>query len=248
MRFMLYNIRYATGRRVRWAWADLLRRTTGHMPDIARFVNACMPDVVGLIEVDAGSYRTGRLNQAEWLAAEMGHYHAFRIKYRERGFWRRIPVLNQQGNAFLTRDVIQRQTFHDFQSGVKRLVIELELEAVNLFLVHLSLRFKTRQHQLADLHDLVRTSNKPCIVAGDFNVFAGEREIRLFLAATGLLSANGRHRPTYPSWAPRRELDFVCYSSDLVLRRFRIPPIRLSDHLPLICDFDLPGGGGSLAS
>ncbi len=242
MRFMLYNIRYATGRRVRWAWADLLRRTTGHLADIGRFVSACAPDVVGLVEVDAGSYRSGRLNQAESLAREMGHYHAYRIKYRERSLLGRLPVVNLQGNAFLTRDAIQRQTFHDFQSGVKRLVIELELDTVNLFLVHLSLRFKTRQHQLADLHDLVRSSTKPSIVAGDFNIFWGESEIRLFLAATGLISANTLHRPTYPSWAPRRELDFVCYSPSLKLVHCDIPSVRLSDHLPILCDFDLPVG------
>lgn len=235
---MLYNIRYATGRRVRWAWADILRRTNGHLSDIARFVQACSPDVVGLVEVDAGSYRAQNLNQAERMARDMGHYHVFRMKYRESGWLGRTPVLAHQANAFLTRDQGMRRRFHDFSSGIKRLVIELELEKVNLFLVHLSLRFKTRHRQLADLHDLVQSSAKPCIVAGDFNLFSGEKEIRLFLSATGLASANVQHRPTYPSWAPRRELDFVFYSPDIKLRNCRIPPIQLSDHLPMICDFD----------
>ncbi len=234
---MLYNIRYATGRRIRWAWFDILRRTTSHLPQFSRFIAACRPDVVGLVEVDMGSYRTGRRNQAEVLASSLGHYHAFQIKYAEKGLFQRLPVLNKQANAFLTRDAIQNLNFHYFDRGLKRLVIELELDFVDMFLVHLAIGFRTRHRQLADLHDLVRMSGKPCVVAGDFNVFAGEREVRLFLNATGLLSANAGHRPTYPSWAPRREIDFVMYSPSLCLKRFRMPRVRLSDHLPMLCDF-----------
>jgi endonuclease/exonuclease/phosphatase family metal-dependent hydrolase len=152
-----------------------------------------------------------------------------------------LPVLRKQANAFLCQDRIRRERFHFFDRGIKRLVIELEMERVNLFLVHLSLGFRTRHRQLADLHDLVRQSQKPCVVAGDFNALSGAHEMRLFLAATGLASANAGHLPTYPSWQPRRELDFVCHTPDLRLKRFVLPPVDLSDHLPLVCDFDLPG-------
>ena len=239
MRFLLYNIRYGTGRRIRWGWFDTLRRTTAHLPDIARFMAACRPDVVGLVEMDAGSYRSGGRNQAEALAQRLGHYHAYQVKYREKGLFSRLPVLSTQANGFLTRDIIHNEIYHYFERGCKRLVIELELEKVNLFLVHLALFFRTRHHQLADLHDLVQRSVKPCIVAGDFNVFGGEREIRLFMKATGLRSVNVEQRPTYPSWRPFRELDFILHSPGLRMRRFRMPKVRLSDHLPLLCDFDM---------
>ena len=243
MRFLLYNIRYATGRRTRWAWMHCLTRTGNHLPEIARFIREVDPDVVGLVEVDVGSYRSGRQNQAELLANELGHYHSYRMKYREEGglgLGRRLPVLNKQANAFLTRDAIRRETFHEFTDGFKRLVIELELEDVRLFLVHLSLGFRARHSQLAELHELIVRSEKPCIVAGDFNSHLGSRELRLFLAATGLTSANAKHLPTYPSWRPQRELDFICYSPQIRLQRFAVPPVTLSDHLPLVCEFDLP--------
>lgn len=243
MRFLLYNIRYGTGRRRRWAWLHALTRTVNHLPQIARFIREIDPDVVGLVEIDTGSYRSGRQNQAEILAGELGHYHSYRMKYREEGglgLGRRLPVLNKQANAFLTRDAIRRETFHEFTGGFKRLVIELELENVRLFLVHLALGFRARHGQLEELHELIGRSDKPCIVAGDFNSFFGPRELRLFLTATGLASGNETHLPTYPSWRPRRELDFVCHSPQITLRRFTIPPVTLSDHLPLVCDFDLP--------
>lgn len=243
MRFLLYNIRYGTGRRARWAWMHIFSRTVAHLPEIGRFIQEVAPDVVGLIEVDSGSYRSKRLNQAEQLARELGHYHSYRMKYREEGGFglgRFLPVLNKQANAFLTHDVIRRETFHEFSGGFKRLVIELELDSARLFLVHLALGFRARHAQLQELHELIGRSNKPCIVAGDFNSLLGPRELSLFLKATGLASANAENLPTYPSWRPQRELDFICFSPQLTLRRFSAPPVTLSDHLPLICDFDLP--------
>ncbi len=242
MRFLLYNLRYATGRRPRLAWLDFMRRTDGHFDEITGFIRDVKPDVVGLVEMDGGSYRSGHRNQAERLAEAIGlRHHSFHVKYKRDGLGRRVPVLNKQGNALLTRDAIRRETFHYFDRGFKRLVIELEMDEVIFFLVHLSVRYRVRQHQLADLHNLVRASRKPCIVAGDFNAFLGERELRLFMSACGLVSANRERRPTYPSWRPRRELDFICCSRGIAVKRCSVPRVTLSDHLPLICDFVLPG-------
>ena len=236
---MLYNIRYATGGKRRPPWSGYLKRTTDHLHAISRFVQEYDPDVLGLVEVDAGSFRMRQQHQAEIIAADLGHHHAYRSKYRDRGLWPRIPVLNQQGNAFVTRDEIERATFHDFAHGFKSLVIELELEQVNVYLVHLSLRFRARQHQMADLFHIVEESTKPVIVAGDFNAFRGDRETRLFLAATRLKSANVGGDATFPSWAPKRELDFVLHSPELRLTRCEVPKVRHSDHLPMVCDFDV---------
>jgi endonuclease/exonuclease/phosphatase family metal-dependent hydrolase len=152
----------------------------------------------------------------------------------------RLPLLNKQGNAFLTRNSISNETFHYFEQGTKRLVIELELENLTIFLVHLSLRFITRHRQLNDLYALVKGTSKPHIVAGDFNARWGDREIQLFMGATGLASADTGKTPSYPSWAPRRQLDFILHSPDIRTRRFWIPHVMLSDHLPLVYDFELP--------
>jgi endonuclease/exonuclease/phosphatase family metal-dependent hydrolase len=119
-------------------------------------------------------------------------------------------------------------------------VIELDLSNLTVFLVHLSLTFRVRHHQLSDLYSLVKDCHKPHIVAGDFNARWGDREIRLFLAATQLVSANTAASPSFPSWSPRRQLDFILHSPDIRPRRFWTPEVTLSDHLPLLLDFDLP--------
>ena len=123
---------------------------------------------------------------------------------------------------------------------MKRLVIEAELPDVTIFLVHLALKYRYRQHQLEDLYGLIKRVEKPVIVAGDFNCFWGSRELNLFLGATGLKSANAEDKPSHPSKAPHRQLDFILHSPELRATNFHIiPDIHLSDHAPLLCDFEL---------
>jgi endonuclease/exonuclease/phosphatase family metal-dependent hydrolase len=239
MRIVLYNMRYGTGGGFCWPWQGYLRHTTPNVDEIAGFLTDLNPDIVGLVEVDGGSFRYRRYHQAEQLAARLGHYHCYRSKYGEQSWLHHVPVLNKQGNAFLTRDTIQQSQFHYFNRGMKRLVIELELEGITVFLVHLALQYRIRHQQMAELYDLVKSTCKPHLVVGDFNVLWGRNEMNLFLAATGLQNANEAGRPTFPSWGPKRELDFVFYSKGIHVRDFSVPEVAFSDHLPLVCDFDL---------
>jgi len=237
MRFMLYNIRYGTGGGFQLPWMGYLRRTNSRLGEISRHIQSLDPDIAGLVEVDAGSFRSHRKNQAETIAGDLGHYHTYMSKYHEDSFANRIPLMNQQGNAFLTRNSITHEEFHYFEKGVKRLVIELEMENLTVFLVHLSIKFRIRHHQLQELYSMVKKTKKPHIVAGDFNALWGDHEIDLFQAATGLRNANTAGAPSFPSWAPKRQLDFIFYSSGIELRRFWMPDVTYSDHLPLVCDF-----------
>lgn len=240
MRFVLYNIRYGTGGHHSTPFSGYLGQTADQLDRITDFLREQQPDIIGLIEVDEGSFRSRSGNQARYIAQHLGHYHTYRSKYKERGFWGTLPVLCNQGNAFVCRDEINERKFHYFERGMKRLVIELEFENLTVFLVHLALKFRTRHLQMLELYRLVRECRKPRIVAGDFNAFCGEREIELFLAATGLCNPNSGSLPSYPSANPRRHLDFILHSSDIECTGFSIPQVRHSDHLPLVFDFELP--------
>lgn len=240
MRFVLYNIRYGTGgKRFLFPWSGYLRRTTANLKEITQFLKSLEPDIVGLIEVDAGSYRSERLSQARTMGDALGHFHTYMNKYAESHPVRLLPIMGKQGNAFLTRDSINNAQFHYFQHGVKRLVIELELENLTIFLVHLALGFRVRHNQLSDLYSLVKDTPKPHLVAGDFNSRWGDSEIRLFMAATGLTNADTTGMPSFPSWMPKRQLDFVLHSPEIRVRGFSMPRVTFSDHLPLVCDFEI---------
>jgi endonuclease/exonuclease/phosphatase family metal-dependent hydrolase len=240
MRFVLYNIRYGTGGKCsHFPTGSYLRRTGRNLERITQFLLDMKPDVAGLVEVDAGSYRSGKKNQAEQIADRLGHYHVYRSKYGENSLTRHFPVLNQQGNAFVVRDGGHKEMFHYFERGMKKLVIELEIGDVSFFLVHLALGSRLRHRQLGDLYDMLQKVKKPCVVAGDFNALWGEQEIRLFQAATGLKNAHEDNLPTFPSWNPKRHLDFILHSPGIRVDRCWTPRIQFSDHLPIVCDFSV---------
>jgi endonuclease/exonuclease/phosphatase family metal-dependent hydrolase len=196
-------------------------------------------DIVGLLEVDAGSYRSGGYNQAKYIADSLGHYHSYHRKYGDASLTRWFPLFNKQGNAFVVRNRIRGEHFHYFNKGVKRLVIELELDTLDVFLVHLALSFRTRQFQLQELVGLIDRSQRPHIMAGDFNPLRGRQELLWFLQRTGLKDAGGRMVPTFPSSRPKRQLDYVLVSPNINVCRFTVPSVKHSDHLPVVCDFEV---------
>ncbi len=251
MRLLLYNIRYGLGlgRAMHWPvpGAAYVLGNRKNLDLITEFIKSQDPDIVGLVEVDTGSIRSRWINQAETIAQAMGHYSAYQCKYGEQSLNNRVPIVRKQGNAFLAAPRVHGERFHYFHTGIKRLIIELELENCAVFLVHLSLKYRHRQAQLHHLYDLVVASKKPVIVAGDFNAFWGEHEIYLFMKAANLRSANVDSLPSYPSRAPRKELDFVLYGSGIEVTNFFVPQVDFSDHLPLICDFEV-GARSSIAA
>ena len=240
MRFLLYNICYGThGNQKKFPLLGMLGKTQDHLDEIIDFIEEVDPDVMGLVEVDSGSYRSGKKSQVEKIADKLGHFHSYNSKYAVDSWWQNVPIYNKQGNAFLAKDTIHGEKFHFFEKGMKKLVIELELEEVTFFLVHLALSYKTRQQQILHLYHLIKETNRPYILAGDFNLFTGEREIQLLLAATNLRNADPDMRPSYPSKNPRRHLDFILHSPDINVTRFEMPRVQLSDHLPLVLDFEV---------
>ncbi len=243
MRFLLYNIRYGAGIGARFhlplPYSGYLKRSTDNYDRIVSFISDCGADLVGLVEVDSGSFRTGNCCQAETMARKLGYNHVIESKYRQNSFHQRVPVLGNQGNALLAREDILEHRFHFFRQGVKRLVIEARTECVTIFIVHLSLTYHNRQNQLEQLYKIVRKAEGPVIVAGDFNVLWGDQELELFLAATGLRSANTEGKPSHPSHAPTRQLDYILHSEELRVKDFSIPGVVFSDHAPLVCDFEL---------
>lgn len=242
LRFLLYNIRYGSGNghrfHVPFPYAGYLRSSMPTFDKIIEFIHSVQPDAMGLVEVDGGSFRTGQCCQAAMIAEQLGYHHVIETKYGSASVAHKMPLLSTQGNAVLTRMPILSHRFHYFDEGMKRLVIQVCTERLTIFLVHLSLTYRNRQYQLERLYKLIRAVDRPMILAGDFNVLWGERELELFLGATGLVSANPERKPSFPSRRPTRELDFILHSRELRTVHFEIPTVTFSDHAPLICDVE----------
>lgn len=241
MRILVYNIAYGTGSpggvHKRLLTAHRYLKTNGeHFERISDFIESSNADIVGLVEADAGSYRTGYRDQIAELAARLQHDHFSSVKYGEKSFSRNIPILNKQSNALLTRDLRAEARLHFFSRGMKKLVIEVDLNDVKIFVVHLSLRKAVRTRQLVRLAELI-PDNTAVIVAGDFNTMSGSEELQHFMQNTGLINPNWAGLPTYPSWKPKKQLDYLLHSKEVVPEYFAIPQVDYSDHLPLIMDF-----------
>ena len=241
---MLYNMRYATGTGFKFhlpvPFGGFFRKTSKNLDALIRFFREQKADVLGLVEIDSGSYRAGHRSQADLIAQKLNQRPFCRSKYNRYSWWSRLPLMRKQANACLCGQPVVYERAHLLRKGFKRLVMELELENVVIFIVHLAVSRRCREAQLADLARLAQHAKKPYLIAGDFNAFAGKIELKHFMHTLRLSSANLADLPTFPSRAPRWQLDFILHSPEIRITHFEVARnIRLSDHLPLICDFEI---------
>ena len=244
MKILLYNIAYATGSPSSYSDAIIgshraLKSSKNNFEALKQFIVSHKPDIIGLVEVDRGSYRTHFSCQLEQISNALDYQIHSESKYKHSIFRHILPIMRKQGNAILTH----RQSdasFHFLNRGVKRLVIEVDFKHFNFFLVHLSLSFKVRKIQLEEITKLLKKrSGKPFIIAGDFNTFKGESELNDLMNTFELKNGNVNKTPTFPAWEPKYQLDYILYSPGIAINQFEIPPTALSDHLPLLADIQI---------
>ena len=242
MKFLVYNIAYGTGApRNRLDQVFGLHRYlhTENRPleRIIDCIEKCSPDVSGLLEVDHGSFRTGYQDQGELIARSLHQYACGAVKSAPGSISRKVPILRRQSNLFLTQERQLPCAFHYLTAGMKRLALEIEVDGVRFFLLHLSLRKSVRQRQLKTLSALLQGIKTLFLIGGDFNAFGGSGELNDFMNSLGLASANRENSPTFPSWHPEKQLDYILYSREIEPLRFQVGPTRASDHLPVMLEF-----------
>ena len=243
-RVLVYNIAYGSGAPSSFTENILkihryLKRPDKNIKKISEFIDNSNADIVGLIEIDTGSLRTSSVNQAETIGKQSCHYTHCLTKYGGNITSKIIPILRKQGNAVLTRDKNSNGIYHYFPGGFKKLIIELDMGDFRFFLLHLSLTKSARKMQFAHMANLLSAKRCPVIIAGDFNAFNGVSELRYMKNQLGLKNPNVDKKPTYPSWNPKHQLDFILCSKEIQVKNFEVPQINLSDHLPLILDFEI---------
>jgi endonuclease/exonuclease/phosphatase family metal-dependent hydrolase len=93
--------------------------------------------------------------------------------------------------------------------------------------------------------ELAKEVNYPTIIAGDFNLFPNTASMRVFY--NDFVSLIDKHNisTTRPksnelSHLRRNVVDYILVSKDLKINSFEVMDTNISDHLPLILDFDLP--------
>jgi endonuclease/exonuclease/phosphatase family metal-dependent hydrolase len=210
--------------------------------DVLRAVDA---DVAALQEVVSVEGDVRELDQARYLADELGMHLAIGENRRHAG--------GAYGNVVLSKHPHTNVSNFDIsvpgreRRGCLRTDVRLNGATLHVFNVHLGTAFMERRHQGQRLLDeqLLRSRAfaGPRVVLGDFNEWTRGLASQLLTAEfqSADIRLHLRTRFTYPGVCPVLHLDHIYYDNTLVLDGVCLYRSRLalvaSDHLPLYADF-----------
>jgi endonuclease/exonuclease/phosphatase family metal-dependent hydrolase len=252
LRLLTFNIAHGRGLNP-FQGLTSQRKLRLNLRRIATLLGRIAPDVVALQEIDERSRWAGNFDHLDYLRVHTRFPHSvFGINNRRAG------LLNlSYGNALLSRHpfrAAETVVFGQRRVGEKGfLYVELEVGGRCLPLVNLHLHFGSRAQRLRQLERLLtwlrekhRLHRKawalPPIICGDFNN-PGSRDD----ATASLLSHLSDYcdyslhpvtAKTFPSPLPRRALDFVFLPAGCRHVRCEVVRSLLSDHLPVVVEFD----------
>ncbi len=184
-------------------------------------------------------------SQADFLAPE-----GFDVAYRSNAVTRD----GEHGNALLSRWPMGDTGHFDVsdhrfeQRGLLHVPVQWDGVTVHCIVVHLGLIHASRVRQVQNLERFIATTvpaGERVIVAGDFNDWGAKLDPAM--VAMGFTRGRGRSapnadRPTFPSRVPVFALDRI-YTRGLSCRATYVPRgsawARMSDHLPLVAEFEL---------
>lgn len=214
--------------------------------NLARAVQTLDADIICLQEVRSVDRREARrfslwpdTPQADILAPE---------GYQATYFTNAVTRHGEHGNALLSRWPIVARRHEDMsdhrfeQRGLLHVQLERLGQPLHVIVVHFGLIPASRVRQASQLKRYIAREippEAPLVVAGDFNDW-GTR-IRRMLSVDDLRTFEGVRTLTYPARFPVTQLDHI-YARGLEPLQLYAPRgrmwRRISDHLPLVADFD----------
>lgn len=244
LRLLSYNIQAGIHTRqyseyLTRSWRHVLphREHLGNLNRIASMLREF--DFVGLQEVDAGSLRSGFVDQTKYLA------HHARFPYWYKQVNRNLGRIARHSNGVLSRVRPLDITEYKLPGLPGRGVVVVEFATTDgsvlaVCILHLALGRRARRRQLDYVRELA--AHYPYLVMmGDFNCDCGSRALKELVANTALRGLDCE-RKTFPSWCPRRNLDHILVSENLRIVGVWVLDYSASDHLPVSMEVALPEG------
>ncbi|HEX6568099.1 MAG TPA: endonuclease/exonuclease/phosphatase family protein [Acidimicrobiales bacterium] len=220
---------------------------------IARTIERTDAEVVGLQEVDRHfGQRSDFVDQATWLADRLGMYVVFGANLDNDPLTAGAPR-RQYGTAILSSHRIRAWTntlLPRPEGGEQRGLLEAELRVrglpVRVFNTHLQHNSQVeRLAQVAAIRDLLAGADESVVLLGDLNATPESREIGGLtdMLVDAWVAAGVGDGFTYDAATPHARIDYVMSSGDVVARTAAVVTTDAADHLPVVVDLGLPGGG-----
>jgi endonuclease/exonuclease/phosphatase family metal-dependent hydrolase len=241
-RIMTYNVHRCVGVDGR---LDIAR--------VASVIAAAKPDVVALQELDVGRARTGGVDQAHALAAELGmhvHFHAA-LKVEEELYGDALlttqPLRLKKAGALPTSPSVKGLE----PRGAIWVAVEIDGAEVQVINTHLGLVPHEQRAQAEALMTAEWMAHPDCtdpaILVGDFNATSQHAAYRTIACrledAQLVVRRRGRTLRTFPSRMPMLRIDHVFVSRSIRVKACHTPDNEVarlaSDHLPLVVDFKI---------
>ncbi|HEY3446607.1 MAG TPA: endonuclease/exonuclease/phosphatase family protein [Myxococcales bacterium] len=217
---------------------------------VAAVLRALDADVVALQEVDRGTLRAGRLDQAARLASAAGlaHFRFFRAVGWGCGDYglallSRWPLTGERVGLLPNEEGLEPRIHASavVEAGGARLSIHLT------HLTHLDTVRGLRLAQARRILDRLEADPWPKVLLGDFNALPGgstHRAVRRRLRDAFHAAGEGPSG-TYPlPWPlPAVRIDYLFVSEGVGVARSRVHATEASDHRPLTAEVRLQAGG-----
>ncbi|MCK5415085.1 MAG: endonuclease/exonuclease/phosphatase family protein [Thermoplasmata archaeon] len=240
MRVVLYNLQYGGGsdKATSYLIPATRKRRLKNLEAIIESLIPLRPDVLGMIEADAGSWRMAGIDMAQEISKALDlPYLDEDCKYPNPVD--RIPLISYNIAALATKQPLLEPSSLELSVGFKRKVLRARTGGVTFIVAHLSLLGRSRRKQVADLARFAREAGGPVVVMGDLNAVPDDPELEPLASVADL-----ERVPlgmTFPSWNPKKALDHFFVSEHIQVLDAWIPDIHLSDHMPIVMDVETRG-------
>jgi endonuclease/exonuclease/phosphatase family metal-dependent hydrolase len=227
------------------SWGAVLpgKYKLGNLDSLARSIAKF--DVIGLQEADAGSIRSGFLNQTRYLAETSGL-----------PFWshqpnRKVSNVSHTANGLISRAAPSEVLDYPLPGRLGGRGVLLARygdgrDALTIAVAHLSLGNQARARQLDFIAELLQGCSS-AVLMGDLNCPPDSPELRNLFAQTHL-APPAQPTPTFPSWRPQRAIDHILVTSKITVERMWTLHTAFSDHLPLAAEIRVPAAAWNVAA
>jgi endonuclease/exonuclease/phosphatase family metal-dependent hydrolase len=206
---------------------------------IVKAIKAENPDLIALQEVDVNTGRSGKINQAQIIAENLGMNFFFAKAIDHDGGDYGVCILSKYP---ISDTKIHRLTTLKGTNGEPRVLATAKIQMENGSFIrfgstHLDAQKESdnRAIQIKEINQIAEGENLPFIIAGDLNAEEESAEIKkldeIFIRTCQNCA------PTFPVVKPKKTIDFIAFKKGNLFKTLKHKVVQehyASDHLPVV--------------